>query len=204
MAPRSPACYIESYNSKNPKPRSRPLGSSILGAFFFFLFRAQSKDRRQNLGCTPRKCGRGIRVWTLRSRGVQCTLCSVLWVFYVSFGSFCGFRYTAWRTMTEFSLFTVGTLGTALASMCLSLFCWVRQSRLHRHRTLEKRLNSAETEILEILDRVDKLTKVAKAKYSRDAARERRSKQGNGIPDPKEDPEGWKREMMKQHVLGKN
>lgn len=71
----------------------------------------------------------------------------------------------------------------------------------HRHPTLNARLTNLETDQTAILDRVDKLATYAKKKYHRDAARESRAR-SNGFPDSATDPEGWKREMMKRHVLG--
>lgn len=96
-----------------------------------------------------------------------------------------------------------------LLAVCLSLSALVahRMSRWHRHPSYEKRLGILETDLIELLDKVDKLSVYAKKKYQRDAVRASRAKSNqangeDGLPDSKTDPEGWKREMMKRHVLG--
>lgn len=92
----------------------------------------------------------------------------------------------------------------ALVAMIFAGASWFSIRAAHRHRNYEKRLTGCETDLLALLDRIDALAVVAKKKYSRDAVREHRArKSSGGVPDPSEDPEGWKKEMMKRHVLGK-
>lgn len=90
-----------------------------------------------------------------------------------------------------------------VAILILGYLSW-NQRRNHRHPKLEKRLSDLESEVLPILDKLESVETAAKRAYGREAQRRRRDSKPNGsdLPDPATDPDGWKREMMKRHVLG--
>lgn len=91
----------------------------------------------------------------------------------------------------------------SIVSLALTARALWRVRRTHRHRAYEKRLADISDELLECLDRLDKLSVVAKKKYQRDATRESRKSRSNGVPDPQEDPEGWKAAMRREYALGR-
>ena len=58
-------------------------------------------------------------------------------------------------------------------------------------------------ELVETLDRLDKLTKVAKRKYSRDVARERRKNGEDSATVNSESDEEWKARMDREYALNR-
>ena len=93
------------------------------------------------------------------------------------------------------------------ATVLLAFYCHARMKNHdanHKHAKLATRLSQLEDANLEMQDQVSSLRTLAKRAYGRESMRKHREKQNSGIdlPDPREDPEGWKREMMKRHVLG--
>lgn len=95
-----------------------------------------------------------------------------------------------------------GSLALSGAALLTAVAARLSISRRHQHPSLTRRVSALEIEMLDALDRIDAVQKTAKKKYARDQQRERRAN-GSSLPDPTTDPEGWKKEMMRRHVLGK-
>lgn len=95
-------------------------------------------------------------------------------------------------------------LTVSLLALVTAVFSAFKIRANHRHRSLEKRVHEAEISVLECLDALQKVEGLVKRINSRHAMRDSRAKKAsNGAPDPQQDPEGWKKHMMKKHVLGK-
>lgn len=68
----------------------------------------------------------------------------------------------------------------------------------HRHHQYENAIRDVRAELLECLDALDKLTVVAKRKYARDAARDKRTGKPNGAELTDDE---WKKQMESQLAL---
>lgn len=104
-----------------------------------------------------------------------------------------------------FSWVLTASLCLSICAVLVALWSLFQMRSRHRHRTLEKRLNDMECDLAEMRDKVSALDSAARRAYGRLSQQKRRdssTQDAAGFPDPKSDPDGWKREMMKQHVLG--
>lgn len=101
------------------------------------------------------------------------------------------------------------TLTVALAILLTlsSIFLLRKALRLHKSTAkMRSELRDLRLSHTETLDALDKLTVLSKRKYMRDVTRERRAqekeKKANGLPDPAENPDEWKKAMQRAYALG--
>jgi len=92
--------------------------------------------------------------------------------------------------------FWLSASALAVSALAAVLAATVGRSA-HRHPGTEKRLRELEAELLDVLDTVDKLTVVAKRKYARDAARDKRKPNGADLSDDE-----WKKAMQAKLATG--
>lgn len=97
------------------------------------------------------------------------------------------------------------SIGVALLALSLSGLCFWLTRKRHRHRPLERQLQELASDALTMREDMDKLQGIAKRAYARKAMAEKRASgkiNGGGMPDPRTDPDGWKRHMQRQYALG--
>lgn len=95
--------------------------------------------------------------------------------------------------------------GLSMIAAALAVYCLLR-AETPRLIAVEKATRDVAIEVAGVTDSLSSMRDTLKRINSRTAMREMRAKQqgkaANGLPDPNENPEGWKAEMQKRFPRG--